>query len=258
VKVFVINLDKDIARRAFMSEQLGRIHVEYEVVPGVYGAQLSQAELKRDYCDSKARRTQGRSLMPAEIGITLSHIAVYRRMIAQDVSAALILEDDTIVDSNLPTFLAALASDPILKKPSVVLFSPAIGDERHARLLVAPYCVAPYRAGFFSNAYVVSQTGARALLHAQYPAGDVADCWKRLKKHRVVDIYVVTPALCIQDQNRFGSSTTEALRPWVTNRTSLSKIQFKFKRGFWWFADGIVAWYRRSLYPYGGTWKKGT
>jgi glycosyl transferase family 25 len=256
MKTFVINLERDKKRRIHMEELLHRINVQYEFFPGIYGRGLSDSERTRDYDEKKVMRTQCRALVPAEIGCALSHIAVYRRMIEHHIPAVLVLEDDVIATDNLKLVLSALENHPSMKMPSVVLLSPAEGDMKKADTLVEGYTIAPFRSGFFNHSYVVTLAGAFALLKALYPVGDVADCWRRQGKHKVVDLYVVSPPCVVQNQAEFGGSTGSELMALVPKRRGVNKLWFKARRAFWLTFDSFVALYDRHLNPYCGTVKK--
>lgn len=252
MNVFVINLKQDGTRRAHMEALLRRINLEFEFFQGVNGRELTDAERKRDYDERKAMRTQCRALVPAEIGCALSHLAVYREIIRRGLPMALVLEDDVLADERLPEVLDAIETLPLMSAPSVVLLSPAEGQLGDGRLLSKGVSLSAYRSGFYTHAYVVTLAAARALLKELYPVGDVADCWRRMQKHRVVDVFVVRPPLVTQQQSEFGSSTTLDQRAAIRQRTFLQKIHFKTRRAFWFFSDGLFALYHRTFTPYCG------
>jgi glycosyl transferase family 25 len=243
-------MEKEIKRRISIVEQFRRFNLEFEFVAGVDGHSLSQDALRRDYHPQKALRTQCRELVPSEIGCALSHLAVYRRMVRHCIPMALVLEDDVVLPDELPMVLSAIEHLSCLQRPSVVLLSPCTGDARKAVPLVAGYSVEPYRNGFFAHAYVVTLAGAHALVKVLYPVGDVADCWKRLARHRVVDLYTVQPFVVAQDQIKFGGSTGPELRAQKVAKQFPTRYKFKLRRSFWLFVDYIWSLYDRIFVPY--------
>jgi hypothetical protein len=98
---------------------------------------------------------------------------------------------------------------------------------------------------------MVTNYSARTLLKELYPIGDVADCWKRMKRYKVIDLYVINPPLVIQDQERFGSSTTDDVQN-VMITGLIHTIAFKLCRVQRIFLDSIYGIYRRLFFPYSG------
>lgn len=251
--IFVINLEKDAARRRAISAQLEALGLEYEIVPAVYGASLTDAERARLYDDRKAKLQRARSLVPAEIGCALSHLKVYRTIIERGMDCALILEDDVNVPSALPAFLDEFAQRVETTQPSVWLLSPAAGDESVPSPVAigGSHRLLPYRSGYYTSSYIVTGSAARALLAELHPVADVADCWLRLARYRVVDLSVVSPPLIEQNQEEFGSSTTSDLC--ASGRSgALQKAIYKLRRVRAIVWDFLYAPYRRWFRPYAG------
>ena len=242
--IFVINLPKDQERRQAVGKQFSRLRLDYEVIPGVNGEVLSKEELVQSYNQKKALRIQCRPLVPAEIGCALSHIAVYRTIIERQLPYALILEDDVELPDELPRIINALERRLDSTYRKVILLSPAAVDEKDAICFVRDYRITSFKSGCFAHAYIVTRSAASALLKFLYPVADVADCWTRLKRHRVVDIEGVTPAVIAQNQVAFGSSTTIDLTKAGVHKikeNTLDKFIFKSRRAFWLFVDWILA-----------------
>jgi len=251
--IFVINLEKDGARRASITGQLSALGLPFELVSGVLGSALSAAEVALHYDDGKAKWRMARSLLPAEIGCALSHVNVYRMMLTRDIPFALVLEDDVSVPRELGEILEACARLLDKRRPEVWLLSPAEGRRGVAgeRAVDTRHVVLPYRGGFYTSSYVLTSSAANALLAELYPIGDVADCWTRLNRYRVVDIGVLSPPVIHQEQERFGSSTTLDYRT-NTDRRPGSTLVYKLRRMRAIVRDAIYAPYRRRWRPYGG------
>src|SRR5947209_4640748 len=102
MKAYVINLPRSTERRASMAEQLERTELDYEFVDGVSGRGLTPTE-RAELVDEAAVARYPRWLTPGQIGCALSHLRTYERILdsgTQD-AAALILEDDVILPSNI-------------------------------------------------------------------------------------------------------------------------------------------------------------
>jgi glycosyl transferase family 25 len=251
--IFVINLEKDAARRASITGQLSALGLPFELVPGVLGSALSAAELALHYDDGKAKWRMARSLLPAEIGCALSHVNVYRMMVARDIPFALVLEDDVSLPGGLGEVLDACAAVVDPRRPQVWLLSPAEGwpGGPGERALGTQHILSRYRGGFYTSSYLLTACAAKALLAELYPIGDVADCWRRLNQYRVVDLHVVSPPVIRQDHERFGSSTTLDYYARV-DRGLRSTLLYKLRRARAILRDAFYAPYRRRWRPYSG------
>lgn len=254
MKIFVINLERDHSRRESIEQQFSKLDLPFEFSEGVLGSALTTQQKQEIYNDKKAFRHQCRSLVPAEIGCALSHINIYRKMIDENIKYACIFEDDVILPENLGFYLKEIGKNISKTIPEIVLLSPAetkgVGFE-----LDRKYELKKYKNGFYTSSYIVNKAGAEALLKELYPVNDVADCWLRLGRHKVVDIKAIVPALVTQDQDNFGSSTTTALN--LNRNTNLpKKIKFKLCRAFWLSIDFFLAFYHRQFRPYAGILKK--
>lgn len=253
MQIFVINLEKDVLRRDSVKRQLDQLQLPFEFIPGVLGSALSATQLAECYDDRKARWNNGVSLVPAHIGCSLSHTRVYQEIVRRQLDCTLILEDDVVLPDSLPGCLANLQKLVQKESPEVILLSPAEGMKGPYPRQAADgaFEIVPYKDGFFANSYIVTQTAAQALLKELYPVGDVADCWKRLKRYRVVDLYVMLPALIVQDQGSFGSSTNADT--WKKGKlTGWGKLLHKSRRAATKFLDLFYGLYRRLFVPYAG------
>lgn len=103
VPVFVISL-VGATRRAAMARQLARWDGAWSFVDAVDGRTLTEAETAECCNQQRATRRVGRPLSPSEIGTALSHASIYRRMIAENIERALILEDDAVLEERFFTF----------------------------------------------------------------------------------------------------------------------------------------------------------
>lgn len=253
MKTFVVNLEKDIARKEFMEKQLNKLEVPFDFFPAVLGKSLTEKELKQNYNDKKAFIHQCRSLVLAEIGCALSHINIYKKMVEEDIQVACIFEDDVILPAHLKDSLKLIEIEIDKKLPEAILLSPA-ETKGVGILLNENHQLSKYKNGFYTSAYVINLLGAKVMLKELYPVNDVADCWSRLNKHKIIKIRAVVPTLTEQQQEVFGSSTTDD----INNSAKYSlriKIKFKMCRLFWKTIDAFLAIYHRIFRPYSGILK---
>ena len=107
MQIHYINLARRTDRRAFMEAQFERLGLTATRIEAVTPGDLAPPELA-SYAD--ARRPYW--LSPAALSCTSSHLRAMSALLASDAPYALILEDDAVLSSGLPAFLAAFDSDP--------------------------------------------------------------------------------------------------------------------------------------------------
>ena len=90
--VYVISLARAADRRASIVERLNTAGVEYELVDAVDGATLDLKAL--------GNRLVNPSMTNGQIGCFLSHYNLWRRMVAEQIPAAVVLEDDALWDDD--------------------------------------------------------------------------------------------------------------------------------------------------------------
>lgn len=249
MQVFYINLDKDTERRESMERQLSSQGLRYERIPGVYGRELNKKALENCYSARRALRRQSRKLTCAEIGCALSHIHVYRRIVEQALPYALILEDDVVIPDGFGDTIADLDGLIRADRPEILLLSPARADLRQAENIrtSGQYKAAPFICGFFTSSYIVTRLAAQSLLKELHPVSMVADNWLRLKTFKVVDIYTLSTCQIEQDQDAFGSSTTDAHKAFPNLS---SRMIYKLRRIRCVILDLFEATWRRQFHPY--------
>lgn len=247
---FIVNLDKDQDRWAYVSHHMSKIGLPFERMPGVLGRTLSKAQLEQHYDPKRASWRQARQLTPAEIGCALSHARVYREISKRSLARALILEDDVILDPETLSVLKALEEHMPEHVPRVCLLSEATPMPSGAsQRLVGARQLRSFQAGYFTSSYMVTRAAAELLLGALHPIGDVADCWRRLAQLKDLDIFIVAPPLSRQLQEDFGSSTTKDIQ--ISLGTSFpERLRYKLFRTRNILLGPLVdAKWRGSVYP---------
>jgi glycosyl transferase, family 25 len=254
MKIFYINLDKDIKRRDSMERQLASANLNYERISAVYGQNMSKEALEKCYSRRKALRCQCRELRLSEIGCAMSHIHVYRKIVDEKLPYALILEDDVVIPEGFGDVIGSIERLIQADRPEILLLSPASVDLRHSGAMRASgnYKADPFIGGFFASSYIVTRLAALSLLQELYPVSMEADNWKRLNKFKVSDFYVLSPCLIEQDQDTFGSSTTADYRGFANLG---EKLIYKSRRLRCVVLDFFQAPWRRKFHPYNNVLK---
>ena len=104
IPVFVVSLLDCAERRETISRSLSKLGLEFEFVDAVDGRHGLDPQYE-DQIDRAATRRAGRILSDAEYGCALSHLALYRRIVSENIAYALVLEDDARPSPKLVEFL---------------------------------------------------------------------------------------------------------------------------------------------------------
>lgn len=111
--IYVISLKKSIKRHNLFKQVLQGIN--YEIFWGVDGRELNLEEIKLEgLYDSELTQKKvpiGKDLTPGEIGCALSHLGVYKDILANGYQKALILEDDIAVATDAAEALSQSLSE---------------------------------------------------------------------------------------------------------------------------------------------------
>lgn len=103
-KVFVINLKKDKDRREYIKEHFQDRNIEFEFVEGIPGQNINQRLVDFD----KAEINQRRRVSLNEMGCSLSHQKIYKKIIEDNLEGAFIFEDDVVLLLNAKKILSSI------------------------------------------------------------------------------------------------------------------------------------------------------
>jgi glycosyl transferase, family 25 len=106
LRIYVINLDKDVQRLHWMERQLTAHKLPYLRVAAVNGAEIRS---QQDPYSCDPRRSQ---LGAAEIGCLLSHVQAWRLITEADEEYGFVLEDDVHVSHDFGDFVRSMCLDP--------------------------------------------------------------------------------------------------------------------------------------------------
>lgn len=193
MQVFVLNLEHNKERRKYMQAILKDIPITYEFFPAVYGKEINNID--EVYDSKKTLKVLNRELNDGEIGCALSHRHIYKKMIDENISQALILEDDV---SLLPDFYSvyhALSEIPIGNK--IVLLGTTV-TKRIKKLwrkkltgTHSMYLVLNNYPGTYG--YVIGLDAAKKIYYHNEKVFTVADNWKYYR--RFSQIWLVSPSI---------------------------------------------------------------
>jgi GR25 family glycosyltransferase involved in LPS biosynthesis len=168
-KAFILHLERASSRAANVELLAARLPIESEVLAAVDGVRLSQQELDQAYSRRRFRPTYPFPLTRTEVGVFLSHRAVWRRIVDDALDFAFIFEDDAQID---PSVFAELAEFVTLEQsawdyvllPATPIRSGTAVARRGALSLLRPDAP-PLRA----IGQIVSRAAAERLLDRTLP-----------------------------------------------------------------------------------------
>lgn len=194
LRILVISLKNAAGRRCLMSAQLESPGMPpYTWIDAIDGRALAPAQSNAIYDEAKATQ-HNRALTPPEIGCAASHLAAYQHMINQNLSVALVLEDDALLGHQSLQMIAKVLPhlDPGMSQ--AILLShvgrySAWGGRRLDKLhrLYRPY------SAYGAHAYLITLAGAKAMLVALQPIRTVADDWRHFMRAGILDVRAVVP-----------------------------------------------------------------
>jgi len=211
IPTFVISLPDCDDRRNIIADQLGRLKIAFEFVDAVDGRDGLDPAYENQIDRVGARRSGLYPMSDVEFACALSHVKCYHRIVADNVSHALILEDDVILNPDLGQFLAgkhyrdAAVTQLYIRRPYVrrggePLFGGYVSYLRAPRI---------ERAG--AAAYVMSLDAARYFAEHATPINRAADwpaCAEDLISRR--DWRIVHPTLVSHPPPQEGQSLIDA------------------------------------------------
>ena len=199
MKIFLINLDKNPERLEKTRQRLTAIGVEFERIPAIYGKTLSDEEKKRSVNAFRWWCAQGRPIREGEIGCALSHYMIYRKMIAENMTCACILEDDNAYRDSFAAVVEEMERLLNVSKPQVILLTNLTEDKAVGQGVE----VRPAVSDYTTSAYIITLPAAKVLLSANFPMHVPCDYWKRWVKRGLIELYHSFPTLAAQDGRQF-------------------------------------------------------
>jgi glycosyl transferase family 25 len=189
IKIFIINLKSCKDRREKTLSECKKIGFSAEIFTAIDGRELTQEQLNVMVKDHTIN-----GLTKGEIGCSLSHIGVYKKICDEKIERALILEDDIAFNDNIPNVLKEVEKfDKTVDEPFVYLLSfvkSRIENRINIFCNIKFYDV--YRADLACG-YVINLKAAQNLQDYLYPVRFTADDWKFFKFGAKINIKAVLP-----------------------------------------------------------------
>lgn len=205
---YVINLARSPERRAHISAELRKARIGYEIVEAVEGREL----------DLHDHRTVEPSVLtrswfqPGAVGCALSHLRVYRKILADGLDLALVLEDDVTLTADLSNVVQALADHLVGAEVALLNFDSvdpcklSRGDSvclPSSRLLIPPIDVDQPRS---AAAYLITRKACQRMDESRLPIRAQSDDWGFFYREGVLDGVRCVVPLTVVKNPRFRST----------------------------------------------------
>ena len=168
---------KDVSKKVAMEAQLAsHSELDWQFWEAVEGRRLTPTQQAEMILQDFRERYGSSATLPAA-GCSLSHIGIYRDMVANDISHALILEDDARLqpDLHLDKINGLIETD---RPVAVLLTSDFWYTNTPVSKIDGKHSIFPVYEGYMTSGYMINKAGAQLLLEHIYPVQYTADAWK--------------------------------------------------------------------------------
>jgi glycosyl transferase, family 25 len=176
IPVFVISLKSSSDRRASTQRQLEKAGINFSYADAVDGRTLSDEDIQNnpDFGIFKSG-IYSRYLRKEEIGCTLSHLGVFRKMTDENIPMACILEDDNDYSPRFRDLLEAIEKKEnnwdllYLGHRSECTSKEAAGRKSKIQGFNDYFIGEPFEVPYGSHGYIITNFTARLLLEKAFP-----------------------------------------------------------------------------------------
>ncbi|KXB31530.1 hypothetical protein AT959_07695 [Dechloromonas denitrificans] len=202
MKAFVLNLERHTERRDAIEQQLKTREIEFEILSAVDGQCLSADTLDSVYSPSKTQAFLGRQLTKGEIGCVMSHCMALRRVVSDNLSAALILEDDAFISPMVKNIIDSLDGSILSGDYDVCLLTHvAKYSEWSSRQISGTESfLVPVVDAYLGSGYVVTNRGARRVIDYFSTIYHPFDYWNTFRRKRVIEVKAIVPYVIGQSE----------------------------------------------------------
>lgn len=205
---YVINLARSFDRRSYITVELRKTGLDYEFITAVDGRDL---DLHDPSTIEPSFLTE--IVCPAgSAGAALSHLSVYRKMIADGLDVALVLEDDLMLPADLGSLADAVADQ--LTGAEVALLSVDSPEPCRmsragstqlpcSRLLALPIDISQPRS---AGAYIITREACERMIKCLQPIRVQADTWWFFYREGILDRVRCVVPLPVLKNPRFTST----------------------------------------------------
>ena len=196
MKTFIINLERQPLKKANIEKICQSLDLDYQFIKAIDGYQLSD-----DYIRSISNDYPKNYLTKGEIGCALSHISVYKEIIDNNLPYALILEDDSVLKTEVPKFLKSFEEKDF--KHGIYLLTADFYYMMNKKVKIGDFELYEITKAVRTNGYIITNNAAKKLINFLYPIRYEADVFKAFRLCAGIKIYGIVPHLieAIKDHN---------------------------------------------------------
>ena len=204
---FVVSLARAHDRRAAVCKHLQELGITFRLIDAVDGRALPANEVA-------TMVEPGQTMHPGAIGCYLSHLEIYRQVLAEQIPLALILEDDARLSPRCVNFLQTVKPTSafdycFLDSDDHNDRGPIFFDPDDATELAPGYCAYRLSAGpHTTHAYMITLECARKRLAHAFPLRKPIDLYDHLP-YPIVFRAIVTPKLAWVSEHSLVSFTSQ-------------------------------------------------
>lgn len=150
-----------------------KANIEFEIIDAVDGTVLSAQEISELVYKSELNY-----LTKSEIGCALSHQKIYKKILEDNLNAAIIMEDDAVICGNVNKLIGNLSDIAKEKKRMVILLQRTNKVYKNRKIVINEECSA-YEShnATLAHGYFLTQSAAKTLLKINTPIIKPADAW---------------------------------------------------------------------------------
>lgn len=120
--IFVVSLEQSLERRAKIEAQFKKRNFDFTFFNAINGNKINAQELSSLYNEGLALKTCRRPLTLGEIGCSLSHLFLYKKMVEEGIEEAIIFEDDIVINDHFAEVYTSLKNSQDLPLENAILF----------------------------------------------------------------------------------------------------------------------------------------
>jgi glycosyl transferase, family 25 len=195
-------------RRAHITAELEKAHIDYEIVEGIDGRDIDLHDpqiIGPSVVDSSWFR-------PGVAGCALSHLRIYQKILADRLDLALVLEDDINVPTDLNDLADSLAEHLVGAEIALLNYDSeelckmsreGSVDLASSRMLVLPIDVSQPKS---SAAYIITREACKRMNDNVLPVRASPDNWGHFYDECVLDRVRCVVPLPVEKNAEFGST----------------------------------------------------
>ena len=201
---YVINLARSLDRRAHITAELKKTGLDYDIMTAVDGRDLDLSDAA--VVDPALVARLQPTLIAGTVGAALSHLDVYRQIVADGLDMALVLEDDVTLPAGLGSLADAVAGQ--LDGAEVALLSYdshetcTMSREGSVHLPGSRWLALPIDVGqpMGGAGYVITREACERMIKCVMPVRTPADNWRFFYREGTLDrVRCVTPMAVLKN-----------------------------------------------------------